>query len=91
MKVAHVRDMTFTVYIGRPSVFGNPFIIGVHGNRKQCIRKFEKYAWRNQRVLDAIMQLKKNAILGCHCAPKACHGEVIIRIRKQLLAQVSNV
>lgn len=84
MKIAHVRDKTFTVYIGRPSVLGNPFIIGVHGDRKQCIKKFERYAWKTQRILDAISKLKPKAILGCHCAPKSCHGKVIIRIKKQL-------
>jgi hypothetical protein len=84
MKVTHVREMVFTVYIGRPSVFGNPFVVGVHGNREECIRKFERYAWKTPRVLDAIRRLKKKSILGCHCSPKACHGDTIVRIWKQL-------
>jgi uncharacterized protein DUF4326 len=84
MKVHHVRDQDFTVYIGRPSVYGNPFIIGRDGTRKQCIRKFEKYARKNERIMKAIGALKKNAILGCHCKPKACHGDVIVAIHKEL-------
>lgn len=89
MKVTHCREMIFTVYIGRPSVFGNPFIVGVHGDRATCIAKFKKYAWRNQRVLDAIQKLPRKAILGCHCSPKPCHGDAIIRIWKQLTREAN--
>lgn len=87
MKVAHVRDKTFTVYIGRPSIFGNPYIIGKDGDRKTVIRKFKKYALRTDRVLNAIKKLPRHAILGCHCTPKACHGDVIIRIHKSFRAK----
>jgi hypothetical protein len=90
MKVAHVRDRTFTVFIGRPSVFGNPFIVGVHGTRKQCIKQFEQYVWKSQRVLDAIRALKRNAILGCYCTPKPCHGTVIIAVYKSLTRHIKD-
>ena len=32
------------VYIGRPSVFGNPFVIGVDGDRAAVIDRFREYA-----------------------------------------------
>lgn len=84
MKVTHVRDRTFTVYIGRPSIYGNPFIIGKDGTRKECIKKFKRFAWKNKRVRDAIAALPAKANLGCHCKPKACHGDAIIALRKRL-------
>ena len=83
MKVTHVKQKIFTVYIGRPSVYGNPFIIGKDGTRAEVIQKFKKYARKNKRVRDAIMALPKNAILGCHCKPKACHGDVIKILHKK--------
>ena len=43
-RVYHVNTApTGAVYIGRPSAYGNPFIIGVHGSRKECIRKYEDH------------------------------------------------
>jgi hypothetical protein len=87
MKVTHVKDRTFTVYIGRPSIYGNPFIAGRDGTRKEVIRKFKQYATHNPRVLKAIAALPKRAILGCHCKPKACHGDVIVQLWKDLHAE----
>lgn len=89
MKVTHVKERKFTVYIGRPTVYGNPFIIGRDGTRKQCIKKFRRFAWKTKRVRDAIAALPKNAILGCHCSPKPCHGDVIIALHKKLRKRVS--
>ena len=31
------------IYIGRPSVLGNPFKIGADGNRHEVIEKYRKY------------------------------------------------
>lgn len=88
MKVTHVKQKIFTVYIGRPSVYSNPFIIGRDGTRKQCIKKFRRYARKTKRVRDAIMALPKNAVLGCHCKPKACHGDVIVKLHRKLHKRV---
>jgi hypothetical protein len=91
MKVTHCRDKKFTVYIGRPSVYGNPFIIGQDGTRDDVMRKFKKYALKNERVLKAIAALPKHAILGCYCKPKACHGDVIVKLWKRLHANDNSV
>ena len=32
-----------TVYVGRPTKWGNPFKIGVDGNRQKVIRKYRQY------------------------------------------------
>jgi hypothetical protein len=34
---------TFEVYIGRPSIFGNPFTIGKDGSREEVIIKYKTY------------------------------------------------
>ena len=31
------------IYVGRPSVWGNPFIVGIDGTAEECVRKFEKW------------------------------------------------
>lgn len=30
------------VYVGRPTVFGNPYVIGVHGDRARCVELFRR-------------------------------------------------
>ena len=82
MKVVNLLKEHYNMYIGRGSRFGNPFRIGKDGDREEVIRKYEIYA-RNH-LINAISSIPKEAILGCYCKPKACHGDVIIKIWKEL-------
>ena len=67
------------VYIGRPSQLGNPFLIGPDGTREQVIEKYR--AWLlSQPDLLAKVPMLKDLTLGCWCAPKACHGDVLAQL-----------
>ena len=72
-------------YIGRGSVFGNPFPVSI--GREQCIEKYREYMVE-QLVSSDTYQFEMNKLakrvltgetvyLGCFCKPKACHGDVI--------------
>ena len=74
-------------YIGRPSVLGNPYKIGIDGDRAQVIQKFRDHldevlkdpehpVTRRIREL-AIIARNGDLFLVCFCAPKSCHGNVI--------------
>jgi len=80
MKVVNLRKEKYTVYIGRGSVFGNPFKIGIDGNREEVINLYKHYIRTNFKVLKTIYNLPKGAILGCYCKPLACHGDIIIEL-----------
>jgi hypothetical protein len=43
IQVVNKRIDAFDVYIGRGSVWGNPFVIGKDGDRAEVIRKYEDY------------------------------------------------
>ena len=58
----------------------NDFIIAL----LDVINKYEKYARNNFVLLEKIKALPKEAVLGCFCAPLACHGDIIIKIWKEL-------
>lgn len=30
-------------YVGRPTVCGNPFVVGVHGDQEECVRLFDHW------------------------------------------------
>jgi len=68
------------VYIGRPSKWGNPFVIGKDGTREEVINKYVEHLNKNWTlILDAKKELK-GCILMCYCKPKACHGDILVKL-----------
>ena len=43
IKVVHCKRDNYDLLIARPSKWGNPFIIRVHGTRKEVITKYKQY------------------------------------------------
>lgn len=75
------RGEPYDVYVGRGTIWGNPYQIGVDGDRDEVIRRF---AYDFQRgFLKASEDFEKNIsklkgkVIACHCKPAACHGDVI--------------
>lgn len=82
--VVHCRKEKYDIYIGRPSKWGNPFVIGKDGTRKEVIDKYRVYLLKNDYLLSCIDELE-DKILGCYCKPLLCHGDVLIEtLRKRL-------
>lgn len=78
-KVVHCKKEKYDVYIGRPSKWGNPFVIGKDGTREQVIDKYEKYILMHDDLFNSLCELK-GKVLGCWCKPEACHGDVLVRM-----------
>jgi hypothetical protein len=76
--VVHCKRESYDVYIGRPSKWGNPFVIGEDGDREAVIRAFERYVLDSELIHD-IGELR-GKVLGCWCAPLPCHGDVLLRL-----------
>lgn len=86
--VVHFRRAPYDVYIGRGSKWGNPF---THhrldstqakwevSSRNEAIRAYEEWLKGQPDLMAALPELR-GKILGCWCAPKACHGEVLARL-----------
>lgn len=70
----------YDVYIGRGSIWGNPFVMSNESQRAEVIAKYKKHLW-NQIQSGEITKQDLIALngkrLGCFCAPKPCHGDVI--------------
>jgi len=81
--VVHCKREPYDVYIGRGSSFGNPYKIGVHGTREEVIAKYEKFVRRNPHLLARIRRELRGKVLGCWCAPKPCHGNVLLQIANE--------
>ena len=78
-QVVHCKRSTYDIYIGRPSKWGNPFIIGRDGNRDQVIARYEQWVITQPHLMAALPELA-GRVLGCWCAPNACHGDVLARL-----------
>lgn len=68
------------IYVGRPTKWGNPFKIGVDGNREQVIKKYE--AWLDEKLKEDPKFLAPlyGKDLVCWCPLNLpCHADVIIR------------
>ena len=70
------------IYIGRPSPYGNPFTLMGENDRENCVKKYREWIHKpEQKSLRNLMREKlRGRKLGCFCAPKLCHGDVIIEI-----------
>ncbi len=82
---------TSGVYIGRPSKFGNPFVIGKDGTREEVVEKYRQWILSPEQryLLKAAIKELKGKDLICWCAPLACHGDVLLRIINGREANVS--
>ena len=72
------------IYIGRPSRWGNPFEIGKDGTRKEVVAKFRRMMYQDDKFWSVKRWEVKAELAGkdlvCFCAPKACHGDVLLEI-----------
>lgn len=82
IRVVHCKKEHYDIYIGRPSKFGNKFVIGKDGNRDEIIEKFREWAPTQSQIMDSLHELD-NKILGCWCSPQRCHGDVLIELRER--------
>lgn len=65
------------VYIGRGSIWGNPYVIGKDGTREEVIQKYID----NFNLYDKV-HLLKNKNLVCFCKPLPCHGDFLLKLAR---------
>lgn len=71
------------IYIGRPSKWGNPFILHSEYQREEILIKYLAWIDSNPKFKAEIIRELKGRDLVCWCSPKLCHGDVLIRIANE--------
>jgi hypothetical protein len=78
------------VYVGRPSIWGNPYEIGkpiyidsvptLKATRQEVIEAYR--IWLNCRIADGSLYppVLKGKDLICWCAPLPCHADVLLEL-----------
>lgn len=84
--VVHCKREKFDVYIGRPSIWGNPFshkpgTLARYKTetREESVSKYTEYLMTNYKLMEKL-PLLKGKILGCYCSPNLCHGHVLAEL-----------
>jgi hypothetical protein len=70
----HKTAPACAVYVGRGSVWGNPFQIGRDGTRDEVIDRYE----REILPLLNLSELRGKDLV-CYCTPKRCHADLLLR------------
>lgn len=76
----HGRPPADSVYIGRPSPWGNPFVIGRDGDRAAVVAKYRGWLMARPEMVDRARRELRGKSLVCFCAPLACHGDVLLAV-----------
>ncbi|HXQ32489.1 MAG TPA: DUF4326 domain-containing protein [Anaerolineales bacterium] len=79
------RNLTNSVYIGRPGKWGNPYHIGKDGDRDEVCDKYEKWIMAPEQA-DLRQQAKKELRgknLVCYCHPLRCHGDKLLEVSNE--------
>ena len=82
-RVVHCKKETYDVYIGRPSIWGNPFVVGKDGDRNQCVELYREWIKIQPKLIERAKKELKDKVLGCWCHPNKCHGDVLLEIANQ--------
>jgi len=77
--LVNIKNDEYDIYIGRGSKWGNPYIIGRDGTRSEVIKKYYKWIQNQPQLMNSLYELD-GKILGCHCKPKACHGDILLKL-----------
>ena len=77
--VVNRRYDGYDVYVGRPTIWGNPFVVGKDGNREEVIDKYRKWAVKQPHLMKNLYRLKGKRI-ACWCTPEPCHADVLAEL-----------
>lgn len=70
---------SYDINIMRPSKWGNPYPLQQFESREECLLAFKWYLLRSPDLLASLHELT-GKVLGCCCAPRACHGDILARM-----------
>ncbi len=78
--VVHCKRAPYDVYIGRPSLWGNPFRLRAGDDRAHVIARYHEWLLTQPELIRRAKNELRGKRLGCWCAPQACHGDVLAAI-----------
>jgi hypothetical protein len=85
-KIVNMHQEPYDILIDRTTKWGNPFSHreGTKAkykvsSRREAIQKYSEWVLTQPELMNSLHELK-NKTLGCHCKPKACHGDILVKM-----------
>lgn len=72
------------IYVGRPTIWGNPFRLYAEGERASVLAKYEAWLMRQPALLALAKATLRGHDLVCFCAPRPCHADILLRVANDL-------
>jgi hypothetical protein len=93
-RVVNLRREDHDVYIGRPSLWANPFStkpskydVVKCASVEEAVERYREYIvdrlYQESSLRQELRKLKGKR-LGCFCAPRLCHGDVLKEIIEKM-------
>lgn len=80
------HKIPYDVYIGRGSIWGNPFSHLDNtkaqfkvSSREEAVEKYREWILTQPHLLNRLHEIE-GKVLCCYCKPKACHGDILIEL-----------
>lgn len=71
------------IYVGRPSQWGNDFVVGVDGTREECIEKYREHFIKPTLQVHGMAYFEplRGKDLACFCAlDQPCHADTLLEL-----------
>lgn len=81
--VVHCKKAKYDVYVGRPGKWGNPIVLKRESEREAVLEEYIEYLNDHPQLMEDARRELKGKVLGCWCAPRLCHAEVLAQIANE--------
>lgn len=71
------------VYVGRPTIWGNPYHIGRNGDRRNVVALYRGWIASRPDLVQRAKEELRGKDLVCWCAPEPCHADVLLEIANE--------
>lgn len=75
------------IYVGRPSAYGNDFVVGVDGTAEECVAKYREYFIKPTLQVHGMAYFEplRGHDLACFCPlDSPCHADELIELLQEL-------
>lgn len=72
-----------SVYVGRPTQWGNPYQEGRDGTREEVIAKYREWLLARPNLVAKAKRLLRGKDLVCWCAPLPCHADILLELSNE--------
>jgi hypothetical protein len=97
-RVVNRRAEKETLYIGRGSVWGNPFTC-IHNRQTKAefvvatrdisVSAYKDYILKSPVLLHRLLELNGH-VLGCFCKPQSCHGDILVYLLRGMIRMLKD-